>query len=390
MRHITLRAALILGPLALLAAPSVAAQDTHPAWEWSFHGVALMNAFYNDNRVNNSDLPLGVLPPDTAAAAHPYSSLGATVRQTRLTGMADLAGFAGGDLHTELDVDFFGGQLNNGRTGPLIHLRRLIGEVTWQRTSLMVGQEAPLVADVNPVSLATIGLPGYSMAGNLWFWIPQIRGSYDFNTGRGPHFGVQGALLDGMTEEAQGASFTTPTRAERSGRPMVEARFRVRWGETGEIGLGGHLSWLATGGDSLLQARGLVISGVAPLNRTFELRGEWYTGRGLSGLGGGGIGQPFNSLGEPLRDNGGWFQLNAKRGAWEAGGGYGYDDPLGTHTDEGNPAFKNLNTQYGGRIQYRHAPAVVAFEYRHLTTTYGGAIGDRSATHLNLAMGVEF
>ena len=389
MRPLILRAAPLPALIASLLAAPVAAQGAHPAWEWSFHGIALMNGFWNDNKVNNSDLPTLVGPPDTVAAL-PNTNLGATVRQTRLTGMADLAGFAGGDLHTELDVDFFGGQLSNGRAGPVLHLRRLFGEVTWQRSALLIGQEAPLVADVNPVSLATLGIPGYASAGNLWNWIPQIRGSYDFNAGKGPHFGVQGALLDGMTEEAQGTSLTTATRAERSGRPMVEARFRVRWGENGELGLGGHLSWLATTGDSLLQAKGIVLSGVAPLGKTFELRGEWYTGQGLSGLGGGGIGQPFNSTGAPLKDNGGWAQLNAKRGAWELGGGYGYDDPKGTVADEGNNAFKNLNTQFGGRIQYRHAPAVVALEYRHLTTTYGGSIGDRSATHLNLAMGVEF
>ena len=33
---------------------------------------------------------------------------------------------------------------------------------------------------------------------------------------------------------------------------------------------------------------------------------------------------------------------------------------------------------------------VVALEYRHLATTYGGAIGEQTATYLNLGMGVEF
>lgn len=390
MRHLTHPAALLAGLALSLCAAPLAAQGAHPAWEWSFHGVVLMNGFWNSDRVNNSDLPLAVLGPDTAVAPLPRSSLGATVRQTRLTGMADLAGFAGGDLHTELDVDFYGGQLNNGRTGPLIHLRRVIGEVTWQRTSLLVGQEAPLVADVSPVSLATIGVPGYASAGNLWFWIPQIRGSWDLVGGRRLRLGLQGAVLDGMTEETQGTSFTTPTRAERSGRPMLEGRLRARWGANGELGVGGHLSWLATSGDSLLQVNGLMVSGVIPLG-ILELRGEWYTGQGLSDLGGGAIGQPLNSNGEPLKDTGGWGQLNLKAGrSWVLGGGYGYSDPKGTTADAGNNAFKIFNSQYGGHLDWRHAPAVVSVEYRHLATTYGGTIGKRAADHLNLGVGIEF
>ena len=392
MSYVTRRAYVLVFSLAALTTPRLAAQQAkHVAWEWGFHGVVLMNAFYNDNKVNNSDLPLGVSTPDTTATFLPNTSLGATIRQTRLIGTADLAGFAGGDLHTELDVDFFGGQLNNGRTGPVPHVRRAIGEITWDRASLLIGQEGPLVADVNPTSLATLGIPGYTSAGNLWFWIPQIRVGYDLTHGNGVRVGLQAALLDGMTEEPQGTSFTTPTRAERSGRPMVEGRLRARWGDGGDLGIGGHLSWLATTGDSLLLAKAFVISGVVPLTSTFELRGEWYTGQGLSGLGGGAIGQPSNSLGEPLKDDGGWGQLNAKAGAnWEVGVGFGYSNPQGTAADQANKAFKDLNTQYGGRLQWRHTPAVVAFEYRHLATTYGGPIGERSATHLNLAMGVEF
>jgi hypothetical protein len=378
---------LVLASIAL-AAPRLQAQETKPvAWELGIHGVALMNGFYNSGKVNNSDLPLGV---SLDTSSFPARSLGATVRQTRLIGTADLAGFAHGDLHTEIDVDFFGGQLNNGRTGPLLHVRRIIGELSWDRASILIGQEGALVADVNPMGLATLGIPGYSSAGNLWFWIPQVRASVDLTHGSKMRIGLQAAVLDGMTEEAQGTSFTTATRAERSGRPMLEGRLRAHWSKTGELGVGGHLSWLATSGDTLLKVNAVVISGVLPLGPHLEFRGEWYTGQGLSGLGGGAIGQPFNSDGEPLKDSGGWGQLNIKAGAWVFGGGYGGSAPQGTTVDAANNAFKTLNAQYGGRVEWRHAPAVVAFEYRHLATTYGGAIGEQTATHLNLAMGIEF
>lgn len=386
-----------LAALALVAAVAlphrVAAQDEpsrRPAWEVSVHGVALMNAFYNDNKVNNSDLPLTASPADPPGSL-PMQSLGAAVRQTRIIGMADLAGFAGGMLHTELDLDFFGGQLGNGRTSPLLRIRRVIGEMQWRRTNLLIGEEAPLVSDVNPVSLATLGFPGYSGAGNLWLWIPQIRASYDLTDGEGIRWGVQGALLAPSTEEPQTTYFTSPNRAERSGRPMVEGRVRARWGETGEIGVGGHAAWFATAGDSLLLSRGVMVSGVVPLGRVFELRGEWFTGTGLADLGGGGIGQGLDGDGAPLQSTGGWAQLNAMAGPhWEVGVSYGQDDPDGTAADEANTAFRDKNASYAARVQWRLTPAVVAFEYRHLATTWGGGIGERTATHLNLAMGVEF
>lgn len=382
MRHVTLRAALLLGPLVFLGTRALTAQEAHPAWEWSFHGVVLMNAFYNDNRVSSNDLPATVLAP-VAPPSLPGRSTGANIRQSRLTGMADLAGFAGGDLHTELDVDFYSPA--GADWAPVPRVRRAFGEVTWARTTLLVGQEAPLVADVSPVSLATIAFPGYSSAGNLWLWIPQLRVGYDLGSGRGARVGLQAALLSPNTE----APFAV--RPEHSTLPMAEARIRVRWGDRGEIGLGGHFEQVATTGDSTLQAKGVVVSGVVPLGAVFELRGEGFTGQGLADLGGGGVGQGLNLEGAPLKSTGGWAQLNAKAGPrWELGAGFGVDDPRGSTTDKASTAFKDRNAQYGGRVQWRHAPAVVALEYRHLATTYGGGIGERTATHLNLAMGVEF
>ena len=78
----SLRAAILVAILTLVVGPRLAAQEVHhTAWEWSFHGLAIMNGFYNDGKVNNSDLPLGVLAPDTLPGL-PNHSLGATARQT--------------------------------------------------------------------------------------------------------------------------------------------------------------------------------------------------------------------------------------------------------------------------------------------------------------------
>lgn len=391
MSQVTRRVLPLLVLLCSAAAPlRLSAQESRPAWELGVRGTILMNGFYNDNRVNNTDVPAFVNHTE-AAVLLPVASLGGAIRQTRLIGTGDLAGFGGGDLHAELDVDFFGGQLGNGRTSPLLRIRRAFGEMKWARASLLIGQEGPLVADVNPRGLATVGIPGYAAAGNLWLWIPQIRAGYDLTSGDGLTFGVDVAALAPTTEEGQPLFGTSPNLAERSGRPMFEGRLRARWGEDGELAVGGHTGSLATGGDTLLTTNGIVLTGIIPLGPSLELRGEWFTGKGLVGLGGGGIGQGYNSDSEPLESTGGWAQLNIEAGPrWEFGVGFGYDDPNGTSTDEGSNTFRDKNTQYGARIQWRPAPVVFAFEYRHLATTWGGGVGEQTATHLNLAAGVEF
>ena len=387
MSHVTRRSAPLLALAAILLATPAAAQESKPAWEFGAHGILLMNGFYNDAEVNNSDVPSQAIP---SAGTLPQSSMGAAVRQTRVTGFADLAGFAGGDLHGELDVDFFGGQLGNGRTSPLLRIRRVFGELRWDRASILVGQEGPLVADVNPFSLATLGVPGYAAAGNLWLWLPQIRAGFDLNGGDGVRIGIDAAVLAPNSDPAPGNFSTTPNNAERTGRPMVESRLRIRWGDGGEIGGGAHLAWLMTPANEMVESNAIVVTGVLPLGKALDLRGEWFTGQALGTLGGGGIGQNLDASGQPLKTTGGWGAITLRPSAhWELGGGYGYDNPEETAGDTA-ATFKQMNSQYNARLQWRAAPVVVAFEYRHFSTFWAGGIGEKTASHFNLGVGLEF
>lgn len=388
MSHVTRRSAPLLALVAILFATPAAAQDSKPSWEFGAHGILLMNGFYNDAEVNNADVPSQATAP---AGALPQEVLGAAVRQTRLVGTGDLSGFAGGNLHAELDVDFFGGQFGSGRLNPVLRVRRAIGEMKWDRLSILIGQESPVIADVNPRSLATLGVPGFAAAGNLWLWIPQIRAGYDLNGGDGMRVGIDAALMAPTGDTPPGAAAGVPTTSERSGRPMLESRVRARWGDGAEVGIGGHLGWLATPTDELVESNAVVASAIIPLGSLFEFRGEWYTGTAIASLGGGAIGQNFDSVGEALKTTGAWGSLTLiPNERWEIGGGYGFDDPEETSADTGMTAFKLKNTQYNARVQWRAAPVVFAFEYRHLATVYGGPIGEVTASHFNLAMGLEF
>lgn len=384
------RAVTIVIASTLLAMP-LAAQKPD-ALTVRLHGTVLMNTFYNDAAVSAEDLPLTAAPP--SAGGLPAGTLGATVRQTRLIATADQDNVAGGQLHGELDLDFYGGGQASGfgRYSPLPRIRRAFGEIDWPRSTLLVGEEAPPISDVNPRSLAAIGFPGFSGSGNLWLWIPQIRYDLDLSGGDGFRPGIGVALLAPTSAGAAAADSQVnlqPTVAERGGRPSVEARITGRWGgsDGGVVSIGGHYGWLATTGDTLLESKALAASAIIPFAGRFEFRGEAYTGQGMAALGGGAVGQASGINGVPVQSKGGWAQLVfLPSGSWELGAGYGIDDPMDSQLT--GPTARLKNDVGTVEITWRRAPLVAGLEVRHLATLYPS--GTRVATHVNLALGWMF
>ena len=365
----------LLGLSLLLGASPMAAQSAQGP-EIRFHGLLLVNGFHNTARVNNSDVPTLVLPADTATRPLPESALGASVRQTRVWITAAVADFHGAALTGELDTDFFGGQQpsTGGRTHPVLRIRRVFAEIRWPSVSLLVGQEAPPLFEVSPSTLASSGLPGFASAGNLWLWLPQIRLTGWLTPGSSLRIGLEGTVLAPSAGEPQDPFLTQPDRAERSDRPALEGRIVAHWGDgatAGDVGLGGHLGWLALPGDSLVESQALGASARIPLGSRVELRGEVFTGQALAGLGGGGIGQNISPAGEAVDSKGGWGQLILKLGReHEIGVGYGMDDP---EDSDLTAAGRFRNTAFAAHLMFRFLPALVAFEYRLLETRYSAA-----------------
>lgn len=382
-----------LGLAATLAAQGQAPPqvNTRSGFQLEISGAVLLNGYYNDEAVNNADVPLWVSRPD-AAATLPASGLGGSLRQSRLTFLVTAPEVLGATFAGELDVDFYGGHQpsNGGHFFALMRIRRTRLDLVWPHVSVMVGQEAPPIAELNPRSVAAVGFPGMSGAGNLWRWIPQARVAVE--TGSAIRLGLEGAVLAPAEYLPQPNEFTTtPDLAERSGRPTLQVRTRLAWGtgdRGGLVSLGGHFGWLATTGDSVLQSKGVAASvrlRPAPL---LELRGEAFTGEALAVLGTGGIAQNLGLGGVPVETTGGWAQLNLLPAGWELGAGYGVDDP-----DDGDldPATARLqNTMWEIHVIWRPAPLVLGVEYRRLETEYAAPVGAAKASHVNLAVGFEF
>ena len=120
-----MRRLLTLFVLSLLAQPIVAQEPAAPApashRTVEFSGLVLINGFFTNARVNNSDVPQFAEADTTGVAG-----TGATIRQTRLGVFVTDPEVLGGSFTGELDVDFFGGQepSSGDRTFPLLRVRR--------------------------------------------------------------------------------------------------------------------------------------------------------------------------------------------------------------------------------------------------------------------------
>src|SRR5881392_2477485 len=177
-------------------------------------GLVLVNGFFTNARVNNSDVP------QFADSLPSASAIGGTIRQTRLGLLVTDPDVLRGSFSGEVDVDFYGGQQpsSGGRTFPLLRLRRAVGIVSWPHAQLLFGQESPLVAERSPRSLASVGTPDFATAGNLWLWLPQFRATLE--QGYTLRLAEQVAVLAPTSGTAQGLFTTQPDSAERSRRPI--------------------------------------------------------------------------------------------------------------------------------------------------------------------------
>ena len=352
-------------------------------------GTVLVKAFGNTRRVNNVDNAQFVLP-DLVTTTFVDRGMGMAIRETRLGLSYTVPDVLGGTFTGDLDVDFNGGVVpsSGGRTFPLIRLRTARGIVRWGDTHLLIGQESPLISGLNPATLASVGTPTFAAAGNLWLWLPQLR--VGVQRGSRVRYGVQGAVLAPTSGDPTGPFDTDNDVAERSQRPFLQARAHLSLGPvelSREIGCGVHQGWLVPL-DSTETSRAIACDLLLPLTDRLELRGEYFTGQGLRGLGGGGIGQntspgtatPPN---EPLETSGGWLQVNASvLASLRVGLGCGGDHPEALATRRRNDACSaHAIVRPGG-------PVFFGVEARRIRTTY--VSGRFTNDHVTAAFGFEF
>lgn len=369
-----------------LAAEADASLRTRSRVALELSGRVLMNVFSNTKETNNADVPMyRKQVPDGSLKG----GMGMSVRQTTLGAALTVHDVLGGTFVGDLDMDFFGGQLPSpgGRTHPLLRIRTARAIIEWERAQLLIGQEEPLVANLNPRSLASLGSPNFSYAGNLWLWLPQIR--YGVEYGDRLRWGGAVAALAPTSADPAGVFTTGFDAAERTNMPFLQGRAHIAWGDDlrpAEIGLGAHYGKVNDNAATAQTSWAITSDFVVPFLERFEVRGEAFTGQVLAGLGGGGIGQNFGADSiTPVGGVGGWLQLNYDvTPRLMVGAGVGIDDP-----DDSDTPIRLRNATTEWHVHWRPAgPLVLGLEWRSTKTRY--AASNYPNTHINLAFGFEF
>jgi hypothetical protein len=372
-------------------------------------GAVILNVMSNTGIVDNLDFP-SFVPADRPIDAK--GSFAASLRQSLLGLEVFGPEIKGARVSADLQFDFAGGFPNtpDGVTLGLARLRTGVIRIAGQRTALVAGQDAPFFSPLSPSSIASLALPAFAYAGNLWTWTPQIRLEHRVNLAESSSFLLQGGLLDPLTGEPPPSQFLrTPNAGEASRQPAYAARsawnHRLFHHEL-VLGVGGYYGRQNWAFHRNVDAWAGTIDWTVPLGDQWEVSGEFYRGRALGGLGGG-IGRsvvfsgPITTPSTQVRGlnaTGGWAQLKFRQTEkLEWNGAFGQDSsfagdlrlfPLTTQSYF-DPSLARNRSAFLNFIYRPRSDLLFSLEYRRLRTISVTGNSEH-AGHINVSMGVLF
>lgn len=353
------------------------------------YGSLLLNASYSDGGSNNIDIPLFGQKRGTSIDQD-HGNFNMTARQTRLGMRYEGKIFTDAKLTGVFEFDLLGGKpaFSNGEHFDLFRLRLAYGRIDWKNDSLEAGQDWAVFAPLNPTSLASYAIPGFSASGNPWNRMPQVR--YEHREGEKSKFILTTAMLDPNAGDNAGNLALRPIGlGERGSLPAFETRMGFTsptHGKESSFGVSGHYSRLlgAPGNPAGTTVRSPIDSyGVsgdwnAWISSGVRLTGEIFHGRAL-GIFSGDIGQApsvINGRARGINSTGGWLELHAEaptgyQGSWKnlsGNFGYGIENNRGQDLITGS---RKRNQTLMSNGQYKFAPNFIfAFEFRHIRTEW--------------------
>lgn len=354
-------------------------------------GMALFNASVNGRYNGNAENPL-------VASRVPGEMTGdGTLRQSTLGLLFNgPQTFGNGKISGSLYMDFFSG--STASLDHVIRLRTAAVNVDWKNTSVLFGQDKPLISPRDPTSFAQVGYSPLSGAGNLWLWQPQARVEQRFSLGDESGFRAQASVIvtSSLNYPAPPYVATPATQPQEYSRPGAEARleFWHRWSDSGRLEIAGgyHFSQnriVETLVPTEVYSADWFFRPVARL----EFSGAFFHGQNVSTLGSlpqGYIVHSYQGQGDiaAVHSNGGWAQIRVpitSRLAWDVYGGQQND--RNSDLGWGNIA---KNQGYFSNLIYRLAPNVlVSLEGGQVRTTYLG-LGNRLNDHYDLGLAYLF
>lgn len=368
-------------------------------------GIVLLNLFSNRGYIDNQDVPTWAIPEISNVSGQTF---GASMRQSELGLEVFGPTVAGARTSGNVQLDFAGGSPNmpNGTNFGVVRLRVASMRMDWKNTSIVAGQDNAFISPLSPTSFASLSVPAFSYAGNLWGWIPQVRIESRFNLSEGQNVMLQAGIIDNVTGELPSSFIPFAQAGESSGQPAYAAR--VSWtrnvfGMPLTLGTAGYYSRQNWSFDREVDGWAAMTDWSVPLARRVSLTGEFYRGRAIGGLGGG-VGRSVLFSGNPnsqvqlraLNSVGGWSQLKIRAtNKLEFNGGLGVDSPFaadvrGFPLSAGFPAPLLQNRSSLVNVIFRpRSDLLLSGEYRHLRT-FDIDGGSPNADQINLMMGILF
>lgn len=368
-------------------------------------GIVLMNVFSNRGQTDNQDIPSFVTGPNVGG------NFGATLRQSEIGLEVFGPTLAGAKTSADLQADFAGGFPNtwNGVNSGIFRLRIASARLDWDHTSIVAGQDDLFISPLSPSSFASLAVPAFNYAGNLWAWTPQVRVEHRFDLFDHQKITIQGGILDNLTGVFPADPyFRSPDPGEQSSQPAYA--FRTAWtsdffGRPLTFGAAGYYSRQNWGFDHYIDGWSGMTDWEVPLTSWLGFSGEFYRGRGIGGIGGG-ISRSVVFNGDPaypstairgLDSIGGWSQFKFKANSkLEFNAAFGLDNPQASELRFGaasqtylGPLLAENRSAFVNFIYRPRSNLLFSTEYRFLQSfpLYGSA---ENAEQVNLMMGVLF
>ena len=355
------------------------------------YGSILFNANYVDRGANTIDIPLFGQKRGTSSDQN-HQNFNTTLRQTRFGLRYEGSIFHDAKLLGVFEFDLLGGKpaFANGVNFDIFRLRLAYGRIDWAHDSFEAGQDWAVFSPLNPTSLASYAIPGFSTSGNLWIRMPQIR--YEHREGSKTKLILTTALLDpDAGDNAADTAVRVIGLGERGAMPAFETRIGFTTpshGKESSAGISGHYSRLlgvpgnpaGTTVRSPIDSYGVAGDANAWLFSGLRVTGEIFHGRAL-GIFSGNVAQSsavISGRARGINSTGGWAELHGEAPSGYSGSlknfsanfGYGIEDNRGQDLIVG---IRKRNQTYMVNGQYKFTPNLtLALEYRRVRTDWFG------------------